>query len=113
MPARRCATMGAAMRGPPFDRRGPVRWPADRGPDRKKLPPKSTPETTLLAMADRLVDDSIGRTPVRTKIAACRVADRLRRGQAVTSAEIGTVRRLYYLRRAELLAAAETFAGSS
>jgi hypothetical protein len=64
-------------------------------------------------MADRLVDDGIGATPVRAKMAAARIADRLRRRLPVSEDEIGVLQRLYHQRRAELQAAATLFSGCS
>jgi hypothetical protein len=64
-------------------------------------------------MANRLVDDGIATTPVRDKIIALQIADRLRRRLPISEADAAVVQQLYRQRRDELLAAASMFAGCS
>lgn len=101
------------MRPPdPRQRKGPARHTP--GPNSKSVTGVVfMPVPTLLAMADRLVDDGISTTPVRSKIVVCRIAERLRRRLPVSESEVAIVQQLYRQRRDELAAAAELFAGCS
>jgi hypothetical protein len=112
------------MHGPPKKRKGPLRVAPQQGPIQKitralstsagpvgQHPCEKFSTPSLLTMASRLVDDGTTMTPVRAKIAAARIVDRLRRQLPVSDEEAGAVHQLYRQRRAELLAAAEMFSG--